>query len=186
MKSTKAQSLTAITVVPATTPARRLGLIGLLGWISMLGVDFFLHAGLLAALYTQPSQFLRPPTQAFALIPLGYASFLLITILLVWLMAQLIVIEAFQGFMFGLKLGALMWGAVALGLLSISTADLSLIAGWFAGQSIEMAIAGAFVGAALGGARLTRLFAWVVAGIVLLVIITIAMQSLGLAPAVRI
>lgn len=186
MNTTEDQSLTVITGVPASSSARRLVLIGLLSWISMLGVDFFLHAGLLATLYQQASGFTLPPAQAFALIPLGYASFLLITILLLWLMTQLNVMGAFQGFIFGLRLGALVWGAVALGLLSISTADPALMAGWFVGQSVELAVAGTFVGAARAGARLTRLFAQVVVGIVLLVIITIAMQSLGLAPAARI
>lgn len=59
-------------------PLRRLGVIGLLSWLSMLGADFFLHGGLLASLYIQPSPFLLPPWDSFKRIPLGYLSALLL------------------------------------------------------------------------------------------------------------
>ncbi len=39
---------------------RALILLTLLGWLSMIGFDFFLHAGLLARLYLTPSPFLLP------------------------------------------------------------------------------------------------------------------------------
>lgn len=55
----------------------RLALITLLSWLSMLGFDFFLNAGLLARLYLEPSPFLLPPAEAFRRIPIGYLSFLL-------------------------------------------------------------------------------------------------------------
>jgi hypothetical protein len=186
MDATQARNPAVISTASGVSSIRQLVLVVLLAWISMLGVDFFLHGELLAVLYQQESGFLLPPAQAFALIPLGYAAFLLMAILLVWLMTRIDVKGALQGAIFGLKLGALVWGALALGLLSISTASLALVAGWFAGQTIELAVAGALVGAAREGMRLRRLFAWVLAGIVLLVIITVALQSLGLAPATRI
>jgi hypothetical protein len=40
-------------------PRRRLVLIGLLSWLSMLAVDFFLHGGLLAKLYVRPSPYAK-------------------------------------------------------------------------------------------------------------------------------
>ena len=54
---------------------RSLILLTLLGWLSMIGFDFFLHAGLLARLYLIPSPFLLPATTTFRLIPVGYLSF---------------------------------------------------------------------------------------------------------------
>jgi hypothetical protein len=45
-----------------------------IAWLSMLGFDFFLHSGLLAKLYLQPSPFLLPPLASFKLIPLGYLT----------------------------------------------------------------------------------------------------------------
>lgn len=157
---------------------RRLVLIGLLSWLSMLGVDFFLHGGLLAKLYLQPSPFLLPPLEAFRLIPLGYLSFLLLNVLLLWLMLRLGLSSWRQGFSFGLQLGVLIWGAVVLGLRSISTAELSLLVGWFAGQSVEMGIAGAVAGSGLAGKHLGTIFARVVTLTLFLVVVTIAMQNI--------
>jgi hypothetical protein len=85
--------------------ARRIALIVLVGWLTMLGFDFFLHGGLLAGLYVQDSPFLLRPAQAFALIPLGYLSFLLLSSALTWLMVRMGVHDGREGAVFGLKLG---------------------------------------------------------------------------------
>lgn len=159
---------------------------GLLGWFSMVGIDFFLHGGLMAAFWVDGSPFLLPPTQAFALIPVGYAAFMLLAALLLWLMVQLEVVGWQQGLLFGLKLGALMWGALTLALLSATTAELDLLLGWFLGQTVELAVGGAVIGSALAGARRSRLFVIVLLMSLLLAAVTIVLQSLELAPAVRI
>lgn len=166
--------------------AGRIALIILLGWLAMIGVDFFLHGGLLAGLYAQPAPFLLPPARAFALIPIGYLSFLLLSGTLVWLMLRLGITSGREGALFGLKVGALVWGALVLGLASISTASPALLAGWFVGQAAELALAGYFVGGALAGVSLRRLFGNVILLVVAMVIATVAMQSLGIAPAARI
>lgn len=160
-------------------------LLTLIAWLSMLGFDFFLHAGLLAGLYLQPSPFLLPPLTAYTLIPVGYLSFLLLTVLLVWLMMRLKLAGWRQGALFGLELGGLTWGAFVLGLLSVSTAGLSLLIGWFIGQTLELAIAGAVVGSGLAGTRLRRLCGVVIVFVLLSVITTIIPQSFGLVPTTR-
>src|SRR3972149_251852 len=131
------------------SPLRKLGVLGVLVWVSMIAVDFFLHAGLLASLYVQPSPFLLPPEAAFARIPLGYLSFIPFAVILLWLAVALRQIGARPGFLFGLKLGALIWGAVALGLASVSTASPALLLGWFAGQTLARGIGGAIAGGGL-------------------------------------
>lgn len=171
---------------PMTFSNRSMILLTLIAWLSMLGFDFLLHAGLLAGLYLQPSPFLLPPLDAFRLIPLGYLSFLLLASLLVWLMTRLGISGWRAGVIFGLKLGALTWGSFVLGLLSISTASISLLAGWFIGQTLELGIAGAVIGSGLGGARLRRLFGQVIVFVLVLAILTILMQTLGLVPVARI
>ena len=140
----------------------------------------------MAAFWVVDSPFLLQPAQAFGLIPVGYSAFLLIAVLVVWLMVRLSIIGWIQGFLFGLKLGGLVWGALMLGLASSTTAELSLLIGWFLGQSAEMAVGGAVTGAALAGARLLRLFVIVLALNLLLAAVTILLQSVGLAPALRI
>jgi hypothetical protein len=165
---------------------KRVALIIVLSWLAMIGVDFLLHGGVLAKFYIQPSPFLLPPEKALQLIPLGYLSFLLLAVLLVWLMNRLNVQGWRAGALFGLKLGALLWGTVVLGLMSISTASVWLLLGWFLGQTGELAVAGMFAGSALGGERLKRLFIKVVILIFLSVLITVVLQSTGLAPTIRV
>ena len=101
---------------------RRLTGTTFLAWFAVLGFDFLLHGGLLARLYTEPSPFLLPPEDAFRLIPLGYVSFLIFEVFLIWLLIRLEIRGSKSGFLLGLKVGASVWGALALGLLSISTA----------------------------------------------------------------
>jgi hypothetical protein len=156
-----------------------------IAWLSMLGFDFFLHAGLLAELYLQPNPFLLPPLTALTLIPVGYLSFLLLAVLLVWLMIRLKLAGWRQGALFGLELGGLAWGAFVLGLLSVSTASIALLIGWFTGQTLELAIAGAVIGSGLAGTRLRRLLGVVLVGVLLSVVVTIILQSIGVVPTTR-
>ncbi len=158
----------------------------LLTWFAVLGFDFFLHGGLLARLYAEPSPFLLPPEEAFRLIPVGYASFLVFEIFLVWLMVRLDVRGWRPGMALGLQGGAFAWGALVLGLLSISTADVGLMAGWFIGQTIEAGMGGMVAGAGLVTERPWRLVIYVVIFVMVAIIMTVVLQSVGLAPAMRV
>jgi len=149
---------------PMTRPKRRVLLLTLIVWLSMLGFDFLWHAGLLAKLYLQPSPFLLPPLTAFTLIPVGYLSFLLLAFLLLWLMLRLNLAGWREGAIFGLELGGL---------------AVSLLMGWFIGQTLELAIAGAVAGSGLAGMRLSRLFGVVIVFVLLSIVTTIILQSLG-------
>ena len=135
--------------------------LALLAWFSMIGFDFFLHAGLLAPLYEEESAFLLAPQQSFALIPIGYGSFLGLATLLTWLMVKSNVQGWRNGALFGLQLGFLAWGSLILGLYSISTASPELLWGWFLGQTVELGFAGAVGGHGLAERKLGRLF-WIV------------------------
>ena len=165
---------------------RRLVGVVLLAWFAVLGFDFLLHGGLLARLYAEPSPFLLAPEDAFRLIPLGYLSFLVSIVLLVWLMVRLGIRGRKAGFVFGLQVGALVWASLVLGLLSISTASWRLMLGWFVGQTVEAGIGGLVVGAGLTTDRLGRLLLYVLAFVIAAVVATIVLQSVGLAPAARV
>jgi hypothetical protein len=157
---------------------RQLVGITLLAWLSVIGFDFLLHASFLAPLYAEPHPFLLPPERAFALIPVGYLSFLVFTILVLWLMVKLEINSWKGGLLFGLKLGALVWGAMVIGLISISSAPLLLMAGWFAGQTIETGIAGLVIGAGLGSRNLRRIAAWVLLFVLVAFILAILLQNI--------
>lgn len=155
-------------------------------WLLSVGFDIFLHGGLLAHLYTVPSPFLLRPTDAFRRIPLGYLAFLVLTAALYWLMRRLRIRGAIAGSRYGAAAGAVLWGAFLVGLYSISTAPVPLLAGWWIGQTLELGLAGAVIGASLAGVPSKRIWRLVALGVVAFFVTTVVMQSLGLAPAMKI
>lgn len=155
-------------------------------WVLSVAFDLFLHGGLLARLYMEPSPFLLPLEEAFRRIPLGYATFLGLTIALYWLLTRLGVRGWSEGARYGVTVGAIVWGALVIGLYSISTASVPLLAGWWIGQAGELGLAGAVLGAAADGTPLKRIWIVVAATALALVVATITLQSLGLAPAMKV
>ena len=155
-------------------------------WMLSVGFDVFLHGGLLARLYVEPGPFLLGPVEAFRRIPLGYLAFLILTMGLCWLLRRLGVRGATEGLRLGGLAGAVVWGAFALGLYSISTVTVPLLAGWWVGQTIELGLAGAVLGAAADGVPLKRIWAVVAFAVLACVVGTVALQSLGLAPAMKV
>ncbi len=160
---------------------RRIIAVGFLSWLTMLGIDFLIHGGLLANLYAQTSPFLLPPLEAFRKIPIGYLSFLFLAVLLLWLMLRSGIAGWRGGLVFGLKLGLLTWGALLLGLVSISSAPLNLMIGWWLGQSFELGIAGAVAGYGLAAERLRNLALGVIGLVFLSVLITVILQNISFA-----
>ena len=79
-----------------------------------------------------------------------------------------------------------MAASFTFGLYSISTARLQLLIVWFVIQVIEMAIAGAIIGQGLLADSLRRLVLMVIVGFILLLLVTVVMQNIGLAPAMMI
>ena len=155
-------------------------------WMLSLGFDVFLHGGLLARLYVEPSPFLLGPEPAFRRIPIGYLAFLVLALALYWLVARLGVRGAVAGARQGIAAGAVVWGAMGLGLYSISTASLPLLAGWWIGQTMELGLAGAVFGAAANGTSLKRIWVLVMVAVVACVAATVVLQSLGLAPPMKV
>ena len=155
------------------------------GWVAAISLDLFLHAGLLAALYTNKSPFLLDADTAFRRIPLGYLSFLLLTGLLLWLMKKTGAIDRRGGAVFGLKFGFATWGAFVIGLYSIATANAGLLLGWWAGQTIELGLSGFVMGACLEGVGKKKIVAGLAAFFVLMVMLTVILQILGVAPPMK-
>ena len=154
--------------------------LSLIAWLAMLGFDFFLHAGVLAGLYTRESPFLLPQLEAFRRIPIGYLSFWIVAIFLVWLSLRLGVSGARKGLLLGLGLGAVMWTSLGLGLYSITTAEPITLISWSVGQSLEMAFAGGLIGLSLERRELRRAFLIALLSSILLIAVTILLQSVGL------
>jgi hypothetical protein len=152
----------------------------------MIATDFLIHGGILAKLYMKSSPFLLSPEVAFIRIPLGYISFLLLAWLLYYFFKKEWPINKRDGFTQGLIIGAIVWGSMLLGLYSISTIDPVLALGWMAGQSVEMGIGGYFMVLTYHAEKISK--PWKVLGIffILMFVITIILQVVGIAPAVKI
>ena len=152
-------------------------------WLAMVGVDFFLHAGLLAPLYDWGSPFLLTPGEAFVRIPLGYVGFLVLAVALLWLLPRLEVEGGRDGGIIAGGIGAVAWGAFLLGLWSISTVRPALLAGWWIGQTVELGLGGLIIGSALSGAGLRPMLWRVGALLVVGGISAVLLQTVGYATA---
>src|SRR3989304_2945364 len=113
-----------------------------LAWMLVVGIDFFVNAGLLAMLWKGPSSFLLSTADLFLRIPMGYAALLLWSVLVVWLVTRLHVERPRSGAVFGAKLGMLVSVAGMLGLASISTISATIALGWATTQIVEFAVVG--------------------------------------------
>jgi hypothetical protein len=158
----------------------------LISWLAMLGFDFFLHAGALSGIYTKESQFLLSPLEAFRRIPFGYLSFLVAAIFLVWLALRFEIRSIKEGLLLGLGVGLVMWVSFALGMYSITTAKPITLISWAVGQTVEMTFAGGIIGLALRQGELRKAFLVAAVSGILLVIVTIVLQSLGIVESTQI
>ncbi len=165
------------------TVRKRLVVATVLAWAASIGIDLLIHGGLLASLYMEPSPFLLPADSMFRRIPLGYSSFLILAAFLVWLMDRLSITTAMAGLRFGLTVGSVIWCAFVLGLWSVSTISPALAVGWFVGQSLELGAAGAVAATSLRADSQKRLVVAVCLLVLACAVVTIALQSTGLAPA---
>ncbi len=154
----------------------------LIGWLAMLGVDLFLHGGVLAGLYQRSSPFLLPPMEAFRRIPIGYAGFLVAAVFLVWIEGAIGARGWRRGAAVGAAIGGAMWVSLGLGLYSITTASPELLVSWAVGQTLEMAYAGGFVGWALRETSLRRVFVVDLVACLGWVFLTFLLQSTGIVP----
>ena len=152
-------------------------------WVAMLGVDLLLHAGLLAPLYDWEGPFLLSPEEAFVRIPAGYLAFAILAAGLARLLPRLGVRGVRAGAMAGAAIGAVAWGALLLALWSIASAQPLLLVAWWVGQTAQMAVGGALIGASAAGAPAARL-AWVAVGLLIGgLAVAVVLQSIGYAPA---
>ena len=61
-----------------------------------------------------------------------------------------------------------------------------MLAGWWIGQAVELGAAGGVIGGLAAGTSSRRMALWVTLIVLALLAVTIALQNLGLAPAMRI
>ncbi|MHA2134222.1 MAG: hypothetical protein ACXAEN_14425 [Candidatus Thorarchaeota archaeon] len=157
-------------------PTWRVKLI-LIAWVATIGFDFLWHGGLLAEIYTRPNPVLLNPEQAFARIPFGYGSLLLMVVLVYWLVSLAGVNDWQRGLRIGFMFGGIMGITSILGQYSILKLELELLILWGIGQVLEFGAMGAILGAGASIASLRSLTKRVAAFVVIAVLLTIVLQS---------
>jgi hypothetical protein len=170
----------------APVSRRRFIQITALAWFAVIGLDFFLDAGLLARFYRWDLPGFLPPLKMFLYIPFGYAAFLLWSILLVWLMTRLSVTGFRAGAIFGLKVGVLLAAAGFCGQVSVFAFPARMLLLWLVANTLIFTIAGAVTGAALAAERLRTIARRVVALVLLCLVGGIVLQNIGPNPAAKI
>jgi hypothetical protein len=68
---------------------RRFWSTAIIAWIIFIGIDFFFHASLLEPLWQEEIESIKPDTDLFILIPIGYLSFLLLTVLVGYIFTKI-------------------------------------------------------------------------------------------------
>lgn len=170
---------------PVLTTSRLIQIISV-AWFAFIGFDFLMNAGLFARFYSLQLPGLLPPLKMFQYIPLGYAAYLLYTILVAWLMIRTNRSGARAGASFGARIGLLLGAAGFFGNVSIYAFPFTMLFCWAIFFWLAFTLVGAVIGSALAARRLRPLVMRVILMVLACLIVAIIMQNLGLAPAERI
>ena len=153
--------------------------ISLLAWLAYIGLDFLLNAGILARIIDWQQPGLLSPMQMFQRIPLGYLSFLLATILMVWLMLRMNVRGLRPGLLFGTRFGLFAAAIGFSGLLSIVSIRPQTLLVWSLEAVPSCALVGAVVGDGLVRERVRKLVGAVIVFFLVCVIVAAILQNVG-------
>jgi hypothetical protein len=152
-----------------------------LAWFTTVAVDFFFYGGVFAFLFLRDDPHLLTTQQLFARIPAGYVSFAIEVLALSWLLAELQTRRWLDGARVGAIAGAVVGGALLLGFWSVAATSGALLVSWWVVLTVQMAAAGAVLGAAVH-VPLRRLARWVLVVALVLAVVTIILQNVGIAP----
>ncbi|MBT4711312.1 MAG: hypothetical protein HOB82_07275 [Alphaproteobacteria bacterium] len=165
-----------------THPRLHLGILIVLAWLAVIGLDFLLNAGIFATVFAEDWEFLLSPQDLFRRIPLGYGAFLVLAILVAWVLgrsAGAAPMNALAGVRVGVRVGLFVGAAGALGLASISPAPMGILVAWFFSYFLGAGVAGTVLGAGMGGMRIRALAPRVGGFFVACVAVAIGIQNLG-------
>jgi len=150
-----------------------------LAWLATIAIDFFVFGGVFAGLLEEASsEAVLSPEALFRRIPAGYASFLLEVLLLAWLLRATGSRGVTSGARTGLGAGSLFATAVVLGLWSFTTVPVIVLMAWWLTLILQLAAAGAVLGAS-GTERWRPTRRWVVVLVVVLAAGGIVLQNRG-------
>jgi len=146
-----------------------------------IAVDFFFYGAVFAFMFQRDDPYLLTTQQLFVRIPAGYVSFAIEVLALGWLLSKLQTRYWRDGARVGAIAGATVGGALLLGFWSVAATSGALLISWWVVLTVQMATAGAVLGAAVR-VPLRRLTRWISIVALVLLILTIILQNVGIAP----
>ena len=149
-------------------------------WLVFLTLDFLAHASLLSSIWEQGHPALKAKGELFRLIPLGYLSFLFLTILVGWLYKRIFGSEgsAIKGLLFGATFGSLFALSNGLGWYSFLSLPLDFVVWVSLVYFVELAAVGLVFGLLMHPVSLRKRI-WLLTGFVILgFVIGIVLQNL--------
>ena len=150
-----------------------------LAWFTTIAVDFFFYGGVFTFLFERDDPFLLTSDQLFARIPAGYVSFAIEVVALSWFLSRLHTANWRDGARTGAVVGAVVGGALLLGFWSVAATSGALLVSWWVVLTVQMASAGAVLGAAVR-VPVRQVARWVLVAALLLVVATVILQNVGI------
>lgn len=151
-----------------------------MAWLVFLMLDFLAHASLLKSLWARDLPALKSQEELFRLIPLGYLSFGLLTILIAWLYVRLYPSQgdAKQGIKYGAGFGFLFACANFLGWYSFLNLPLDLVAFASFGYFVEICAVGFVLGYLIHAVSIKKRVVFLLITVVLGLVVAIVLQNL--------
>lgn len=156
----------------------------ILAWLAFLALDFLAHATLLRSLWARDLPALKSPEELFRMIPFGYMSFLLLTLLLGVLYWRIHPDggSPVRGLRFGALVGAFFAVSNFLGWYSFLALPLDLLALTNLGYWLEFAAAGMIFGFLIPPSSIKKRAWIVIGGVLLILMVSVVLQNLGGGP----
>ena len=149
-------------------------------WLVFLTIDFLAHATLLRSIWEPGHPALKAKEDLFSFIPLGYLSFLILTLLVGWLYKRIFGSEgsAIKGLLFGAAFGILFAFSTGLGWYSFLSLPLDIVIWASLVYFVELAAVGLVFGLLMHPVSVRKRI-WLLTGFVILsFVIAIVLQNL--------
>jgi hypothetical protein len=149
-------------------------------WLGYIGLDFLIHAALLAAWWRATGAYWLPQRELFVRIPYAYASFAIYCVALTWLLERIsgTDVRVSSGWRLGAIAGLVYGTTSALAMYSVVGMPASALLVWPGSAVVESTTSGGVAAWVLRARRPWRRVGVVAIGVVISVLVAIVLQNL--------
>jgi hypothetical protein len=151
-----------------------------MAWLAFIGVDFLFHASIFESIWKEDIAIFKSTTNLTILIPIGYLSFLLLSVLIGYLFFRIFKIKPAikEVFKFGLIFGLLFSLSNILGLFSYIDIPLKPLLLFNLASFIEIIVITLSLYFTMFAVNLKRVILYTILGFILLLISGIVIQNI--------